>query len=350
MDEYPNASSNISILSRGLFSKEYINWYPLFIPQHMFSIKMMTVMCWQKTVLVITSWSWLIAISLELWCFILCVVSSSWANQYDVLYSVLWAHHEPTNMMFYTLCCELIMSQPIWCFILCVVSSSWANQYDVLYSVLWAHHEPTNMMFYTLCCELIMSQPIWCFILCVVSSSWANQYDVLYSVLWAHHEPTNMMFYTLCCELIMSQPIWCFILCVVSSSWANQYDVLYSVLWAHHEPTNMMFYTLCCELIMSQPIWCFILCVVSSSWANQYDVLNHRSSTPKFVTPTVLSCIDNSWTSTTLDSAEETYLFNSLLGVVSCPFHPWFVEYIYPPSNLTKQNLHGIIFQRKIQL
>ena len=38
---------------------------------------------------------------------------------------------------------------------------------------------------------------------------------------------------------------------------------------------------------------------------------SHRSITPKFVTPTALSCIDDSWRSTTLESAEETYLFNS---------------------------------------
>ena len=37
----------------------------------------------------------------------------------------------------------------------------------------------------------------------------------------------------------------------------------------------------------------------------------HKSITPKFVMPTALSCIDNSWRSTTLESAEETYLFNS---------------------------------------
>ena len=76
----------------------------------------------------------------------------------------------------------------------------------------------------------------------------------------------------------------------------------------------------------------------------------HRSITPKFVTPTVWSCIDNSWRSTTHESAEETCLFNSLLGVVSCLFHSWFVWNIYPPSNRTKQKLHGIIFQRKIRL
>ena len=37
------------------------------------------------------------------------------------------------------------------------------------------------------------------------------------------------------------------------------------------------------------------------------------------------------------ESAVESYLFNSLLGVVSRPFRPWFVYYIYPPSYRTKQ-------------
>ena len=51
-------------------------------------------------------------------------------------------------------------------------------------------------------------------------------------------------------------------------------------------------------------------------WGNhnfikQFLNYDHRSITPKFVTPTALSCIDNSWRSTTHESAEETYLFNS---------------------------------------
>ena len=51
---------------------------------------------------------------------------------------------------------------------------------------------------------------------------------------------------------------------------------------------------------------------------------NHRSMTSKSLMSTAPSCIDNSWRSTTL-SVVETYLMNSELGVVSCPFHPRFI-------------------------
>ena len=47
-----------------------------------------------------------------------------------------------------------------------------------------------------------------------------------------------------------------------------------------------------------------------------------------------------------LESAEETYLFKSRLGVMSYPFHPWFVYHIYP-SNRTKQNSMELFVKAK---
>ena len=45
---------------------------------------------------------------------------------------------------------------------------------------------------------------------------------------------------------------------------------------------------------------------VLSGWLS--DDYNHRSSTPKFVTPTALSCNDNSWRSTTLSPSTIIYV------------------------------------------
>ena len=45
----------------------------------------------------------------------------------------------------------------------------------------------------------------------------------------------------------------------------------------------------------------------------------HRSSTPKFVTPTALSCIDNSWRSTTLSLPKK--LTSSTANLEWCHFH-----------------------------
>ena len=49
------------------------------------------------------------------------------------------------------------------------------------------------------------------------------------------------------------------------------------------------------------------------------DALTHRSSTPKFVTPTALSCIDNSWRSTTLSPPKK--LTSSTANLEWCHVH-----------------------------
>ena len=50
-----------------------------------------------------------------------------------------------------------------------------------------------------------------------------------------------------------------------------------------------------------------------------FGVPGHRSSTPKFVTPTALSCIDNSWRSTTLSLPKK--LTSSTANLEWCHFH-----------------------------
>ena len=47
--------------------------------------------------------------------------------------------------------------------------------------------------------------------------------------------------------------------------------------------------------------------------------VNHRSSTPKFVTPTALSCLDNSWRSTTLSPPKK--LTSSTANLEWCHVH-----------------------------
>ena len=49
------------------------------------------------------------------------------------------------------------------------------------------------------------------------------------------------------------------------------------------------------------------------------DNVTHRSSTPKFVTPTALSCIDNSWRSTTLSPPKK--LTSSTANLEWCHVH-----------------------------
>ena len=50
-----------------------------------------------------------------------------------------------------------------------------------------------------------------------------------------------------------------------------------------------------------------------------YPCHDHRSTTPKFVTPTALSCIDDSWRSTTLSPAKK--LTSSTANLVGCHVH-----------------------------
>ena len=75
-----------------------------------------------------------------------------------------------------------------------------------------------------------------------------------------------------------------------------------------------------------------------------FDSYVHRSMTPKSVMPTTPLCIDIQLKEWHSESVEETYLFNSQLGVVSCTFQSRFVWSIYPLNNLIRQELHGIIF------
>ena len=65
---------------------------------------------------------------------------------------------------------------------------------------------------------------------------------------------------------------------------------------------------------------------VSKSLDSDREIVNskerrspHRSSTPKFVTPTALSCIDNSWRSTTLSLPKK--LTSSTANLEWCHFH-----------------------------
>ena len=64
--------------------------------------------------------------------------------------------------------------------------------------------------------------------------------------------------------------------------------------------------------------------------------VNHRSSTPKFVTPTALSCIDNSWRSTTLSPPKK--LTSSTANLEWCNVHfirdsySTFIRWVIGPS------------------
>ena len=67
--------------------------------------------------------------------------------------------------------------------------------------------------------------------------------------------------------------------------------------------------------------FCKFPCFSLLLWASA--CLNHRSVTPKFVTPTAPSCIDNSWRSTTLPGADSASSNQTL------PFqneHKWVLE------------------------
>ena len=58
------------------------------------------------------------------------------------------------------------------------------------------------------------------------------------------------------------------------------------------------------------------MCQAVKCWLNAHG---HRSSTPKFVTPTALSCIDNSWRSTTLSPPKK--LTSSTANLEWCHVH-----------------------------
>ena len=85
---------------------------------------------------------------------------------------------------------------------------------------------------------------------------------------------------------------------------------------------------------------CFI------TWRHQTLTWTHRSMTPKSLMMTTPSCI-YIYIHIYIFEGVPLWVSNifSTVNLVSCPLHPWFIYYIYPSSNLTKQEPHGIIFQ-----